>query len=294
MGYYLLFGFAWLSSLIPFWLLYRISDVLYIVNFYLVGYRKKIVYRNLRNSFPEKTQEEIDHIARAFYRHFSDFLVESVKCLSIPRKQYDKRFRFMNLEVIRQLEAENRSFAMVSAHYSNWEWMTFLSDYVAHTFLVIYRPLQNKVMDRLSRKMRSRGHPVLVPMEQVFREALKFRSENRLLAVWFLADQRPPRTNRFWTTFLNQEASFFEGIEKMSRKLNLPIVFLDIQKTKRGHYEAWFTKLFDNTAETRDYEIMLTCIRKMEEQIKAKPEFWLWSHNRFKHARPEQINLITS
>jgi KDO2-lipid IV(A) lauroyltransferase len=134
----------------------------------------------------------------------------------------------------------------------------------------------------------------MVPMEQVFREALKFRSDNRLVAVWFLADQRPPRTNRFWTTFLNQEASFFEGIEKMSRKLNLPIVFLDIQKTRRGYYEAWFTKLIDNTAETREYEIMLSCIRKMEEQIKAKPELWLWSHNRFKHTRPEQIKLITS
>jgi len=137
MGYYLLFGFAWLLSLIPFWLLYRISDLLYIINFYLVGYRKKIVYKNLKSSFPEKSTEEIDLIARAFYRHFSDFLVESVKSLSMPRKQYDRRFRFMNLEVIRQLESDSRSFAMVSAHYSNLEWMTFLPDYVAHPFLVI-------------------------------------------------------------------------------------------------------------------------------------------------------------
>jgi len=293
-GYYLLFGLTWLISLIPFWLLYRISDFLYIVNYYIAAYRKKVVYKNLRLSFPEKTSGEIEQIARAFYRHFSDVLLESIKCFSISEKQLGKRFSYVNLEMIQQLEAEKKDFALVSAHYNNWEWMIFFPAKIAHKFLAIYRPLQNKVVDRLSRKIRGRFNPVLVPMEHVFKEALKYRSEKRLFSIWFLADQRPPRSNRFWTTFLNQEVAFFEGVEKISRKLGLTVIFLDIQKTQRGHYEARFTKLFDNAAETMENEVILTCIREMENEIKARPEFWLWSHNRFKFARPDQINLVTS
>jgi Kdo2-lipid IVA lauroyltransferase/acyltransferase len=294
LGYYLLFGFAWLISLIPFRVMYWISDLLYFVNFYLIGYRKKIVYKNLRLSFPDKTFVEIDHIAKTFYRHFSDFLLESIKCLSIPLKQHEKRFRFTNMEVIRQLENEGKDFALVSAHYNNWEWMIFFPAKMVHKFLAIYRPLQNKTVDRLSRRIRGRYNPVLVPMEHVFREALKYRSENRRYSIWFLADQRPPRANRFWTTFLNQEISFFEGVEKISRKLGLTVIFLDIQKSGRGYYEARFTKLFDNAAQTNENEVMLTCIREMEKEIVTRPEYWLWSHNRFKYTRPEHFNLITS
>ena len=153
--------------------------------------------------------------------------------------------------------------------------------------------LQNKMVDRLSRRIRGRDNPALVPMEHVYREALNYRSANKRYCIWFLADQRPPRTNRFWTTFLNQEVSFFEGVEKLSRKLGLAVVFLDIRKTKRGHYEARFIKLFDNAAQTTENEVLLRCIHEMEKEIKETPEFWLWSHKRFKHKRPEQVKLIT-
>jgi Kdo2-lipid IVA lauroyltransferase/acyltransferase len=294
LGYYLLFGFTWFLSIIPCWLMYRISDLLYVVNYYLIRYRKAVVFKNLRLSFPEKTEREIEHIARAFYRHFSDFLVESIKCLSIPMSTLDKRFHYANLEMIHQLEAEKKDFALVSAHYNNWEWMIFFPAKMKHKFLAIYRPLQNKTVDRLSRRIRNRADPALVPMEHVYREALKYRAENRRYSIWFLADQRPPRSNRFWTTFLNQEVSFFEGVEKLSRKLGLAVIFLDIQKTSRGHYEARFIKLFENASLAAENEVMLACIHEMEKEIRAKPEYWLWSHNRFKHSRPEQINLIPS
>jgi Kdo2-lipid IVA lauroyltransferase/acyltransferase len=294
LGYYLLFCIAWLLSLIPFWLLYRISDFLYLLNYYIIGYRKKIVYKNLQLSFPNKSPDEIKRIARAFYRHFSDFLLESVKCLSIPLKQHQKRFRFANLELIQKLEEEKRDFALVSSHYNNWEWMIFFPAMMIHKFLAIYRPLQNKTVDRLSRRIRGRYDPVLVPMERVFKEALKFRAQHRLFSIWFLADQRPPRTSQFWTRFLNQEVAFFEGVEKISRKLDLVVVFLDIRKIKRGYYEARFVKLFDHVSATRENEVILTCIKEMEKEITARPEFWLWSHNRFKHSRPKQTNLITA
>jgi len=294
MGYYLLFGVAWLLSIIPFWMLYRLSDILYLINFYIVGYRKEVVYRNLRNSFPEKDPAEIDRLARAFYRHFCDFLLESIKGFTVSEKEMDKRFFYRDLDLIRQLEAENRDIALVSAHYNNWEWLALFAAKITQKFLVIYRPLNNKAIDRLTQKIRGRCKPVLAPMEHIFREALKQRAANQLFVAWFLADQRPPQTSRFWTTFLNQEAAFFEGVEKISRKLELAVVFMDIRKVRRGCYEINFTKLFDNGAKTREHEITLACVRKMEEEIKARPEFWLWSHNRFKHIRPGNINLITS
>lgn len=294
LGYYLIYGCVRLVSAIPFWLMYCISDVLYFVNYYFVRYRKSIVFKNLRIAFPDKAPEEITRLARLFFRHFSDFIVEYAKCLSMSDAQVNKRFRYANIEVIRQLEDEKKDFALVAAHYCNWEMMTFFQRSANHRFMPIYRPLQNTSMDRLTRSIRGRDNAFLVPMEHVFREALKFRKEAQQFSVFFLADQRPPRTSRFWTTFLNHEVAFFEGVEKISRKLNMAVVFMDMQKTARGKYEVHFTRLFDNAAAVPENQVMLRCIREMESQIRRKPEFWLWSHNRFKHSRPDGVALITA
>jgi KDO2-lipid IV(A) lauroyltransferase len=131
-------------------------------------------------------------------------------------------------------------------------------------------------------------------MEGIYRQGLKYRSDKRLFCIWFIADQRPPRISRFWTRFLNQETPFFEGVEKISVKLDLAIVFMDVRKVSRGHYEVMLKKIIDNAAVTRENEITLACIREMEEEILKRPEFWLWSHKRFKHTRPENLMLITS
>ena len=291
-GYYLLFALSYLISLMPFRLLYGISDLLFVVNYYIIGYRKKVVFRNLRRVFPDKPEKEIVKLARSFYRHFSDFLVELVKIISLPMKSFEKRMIITNPELFGELEAENRSFALVAAHYNNWEWSNILPTKMAHVFIAIYRPLKSKSMDKLSRAIRARYNAVLVPMEGVFREAVNTRNRSKLFAIFFLADQRPPRKNRYWTTFLGQEASFFEGVEKLSRKLELAVVFMDMKKTGRGKYELTLKKLFNNAAETRENEVMQTCIREMENEILAAPQYWLWSHNRFKHTRPENCNLI--
>ena len=294
MLYYLLFGLTWLFSLIPFRLLYLISDGLFLFTYYIIGYRKEVVFRNLRNSFPERSGPEIEALARRFYRHFCDFLLESTKCIRIPVKTLDKRMKLLNPEVFSELARNRRNFALVTAHYNNWEWMINLAMKMAHDLLIIYRPLKNKAVDRLSLYMRSRGGNIMTPMENIFREGLKYKNSNKLFSIWFLADQRPPGSSRFWTRFLNQETSFFEGVEKMSKKLELAVVFMDIQKVRRGYYEATVKKLFDNAAVTKDAEVTLACIREMEAEIVKRPEFWLWSHNRFKHTRPANISLITS
>jgi KDO2-lipid IV(A) lauroyltransferase len=293
-SYYILFGLAWLFSLIPYWLLYRISDLLYFIIYYIAGYRKKTVFKNLHSSFPEKSEQEIVHIAKSFYRHFSDFLMEIVKLMSIPQRSLNKRITVKNPEVFLQLGSEKKNFALVSAHYNNWEMLNTLPCKMKHILTVIYRPLKNKAADGLSFYMRSRYGAVMVPMENIYREALKNKAAGKLFCVWFLADQRPPRLSRFWTMFLNHETAFFEGVEKISRKMDLAVVFMDVQKVRRGHYEASLEILFENGSSVSENQITLACVRRIEQVIVKRPEFWLWSHKRFKHSRPEDVKLITA
>lgn len=290
-SYYLLFGFAWLVSLIPYWILYRIADLLYLIIYYVSGYRKKTVFSNLRKAFPKKSEHEITSLAKDFYRHFSDFLVEIVKMMSISVKKLDRRMKFLNPEIFDDLANNNQNFALVSAHYNNWEMLINLPLKMKHVCTVIYRPLKNRIMDRLSFYMRSRRSTVMVPMENIYREGLKNKVAGKLFCIWFLADQRPPKNSKFWTIFLNHETAFFEGVEKISKKLDLAIVFLNTQKVRRGYYEVRCEKLFDSTASLPENVVTLACVKKMEEEILGHPEFWLWSHKRFKHTRPENANL---
>ncbi|MBN2812467.1 MAG: lysophospholipid acyltransferase family protein [Bacteroidales bacterium] len=291
--YYLVFSVVWLFSILPFRVMYLISDFLYLIVFYIAGYRKKTVFSNMQTAFPDKSPAEIRHMASLFYSHFSDFLLELLRCINISVNQLDKRMKYLNPEVFEELAKENRNFALVSSHYTNWEWLINLPLKMRHRLLVIYRPLKSKVADRLSKYMRSRHGTVMIAMEHIFREAVTCRSQNKLFAVWFLADQRPPRNSRFWTTFLNHETAFFEGAEKISRKMGMAVVFLHVEKVKRGYYEVTLKKLFDNAAETRENEVTLACVKEMEAEILREPQYWLWSHKRFKHTRPENINLIT-
>jgi KDO2-lipid IV(A) lauroyltransferase len=290
--YYPVFAFTWLLSLIPYWMLYRISDFLYLVIYYIFPYRKKVVFRNLRTSFPEKSDEEITRLAKAFYKHFCDFLLEMIKMMSISVKKLDKRMVWKNTDVFEELAEKKQSFALVSAHYNNWEMQNNVAGKMKHLSMIIYRPLKNKIADRISNYMRGRNGTLMVPMENIFREALKNKAGGRLFSVWFLADQRPPRNSRFWTIFLNHETAFFEGVEKISRKLQMAVVFMHVLKVRRGHYEVYLEKLFDNAALYPENEITLTCVRKMEEEIIREPQYWLWSHKRFKHTRPENLKLI--
>lgn len=290
--YYLLFIFTWMISRIPFWFIYRISDVLFWITFYIIRYRKSTVYKNLQTSFPGKTPEEIDILAKAFYRHFCDFILEAIKGMSISKAGINKRMKYANLDILTELAGHHQSFALVSAHYNNWEWLNNMPAKMMHEFMVIYRPLKNKNINRLVNYIRSRLNANLIPMDNIYREAFKRKSGNELFCIWFLADQRPQGSTKFWTMFLNHEAAFFEGVEKISKKLELAVVFMDIQKVSRGHYETTFKKIFDNGALTKENEITLACIKEIENAISKRPEYWLWSHKRFKHKRPENIKLI--
>jgi len=267
---------------------------MYYVGFYVIRYRKKAIYTNLKCAFPEKTKEEIDRLAKKFFSHLCDVMVESFKPLTLPTDELLKRFHFTNPEVMEEFTGNQRNYAVVSGHYGNWEWNTILSLYAKRDAIIIYRPLSNKNMDLLFKKIRSRYDGTrLTAMEHVYRAALEYKAARRPFLIYFIADQRPPRNNKFWTTFLHQPTSFFNGTEKLSNKLDLAVVFMHIEKTKRGHYEVTLKKLFNSGTGLPENTVTLAFVDELEKEIKnGLPDDLGEKEKRLKELEADINNLI--
>ncbi len=275
----------------PFWLLYLCADGIYLISFYLVGYRKNTVLKNLQNSFPEKSDLEIHNIAKDFYHHFADLVVETIKSFQVSKETLGKRFRYKNPEVLDELYNQGKSVALLSGHYGNWEWTIAMPEFIKHRLNVIYRPMQNKQFDAYMKKVRSRFGMFLIPAQTSLRTMLEFEKSGQLTATYYLADQTALYDTKYWMIFLNQETPVFPGPEKVASRLKQAVVFMDIQKVRRGYYEVEFTKLFDDASQTKEYEVTKVHLKFLEEIIRKRPELWLWSHRRWKHTRPEYITL---
>lgn len=275
----------------PFWLLYFCADVFYLLNYYLIGYRKKTVIQNLKNSFPEKTDQEIQEIARKFYRHFADLVIETIKAFQMNDQSFSKRFRYKNPEVLNELYDQGKSVALLSGHYGNWEWTIALPKFIRHQVNVIYRPIQNETFDDYIKSVRSRFGMLMMMARISGRTMLELEKSGKLSATYYLTDQTALKDTDYWIMFLNQETAVFPGAEIMATKFKQAVVFMDIQKVRRGYYEVEFTKLFDDASATKKYEVTKAHTRFLEEIIRKRPELWLWSHKRWKHMRPEHIPL---
>jgi KDO2-lipid IV(A) lauroyltransferase len=278
-------------SYTPFWLLYLWADIFYFLNYHLIGYRKKTVILNLKNSFPEKNDEEIKKIAKAFYRHFSDLIVESLKAVQASETTLKQRFRYKNPEVLDELYEQGKSVALLSGHYGNWEWVLALPKNIRHQVNVIYRPMQNEVFDIYMKKVRSRFGIFLMPARISLRTMLELEKTGQISATYYLTDQTALKDTDYWITFLNQESAVFPGPEKVASRFKQAVVFMDIQKVRRGYYEVEFTKLFDDASQTKPFEVTKAHTRFLEDIIRKRPELWLWSHKRWKHKRPENITV---
>ncbi len=281
--FYLAVPFLYLFSLLPLRILYFLSDILYPVTYYLIGYRKKIVFENLRNSFPDKTEGEIRELARKFYRHFNDIIMEILKLTTLATRNLEKRLRFSNPDVLNEYYRQGKSVLAVAAHYNNWEWSLGLSRISPHQPIVIYKPLNNKYFDRFFRKTRERHGSILIPMRDTIRRILSDRKEGNLALYGFVSDQSTIwEETQYWTTFLNQLTPVHLGIEKMALKTGLPVVYLHIRKVRRGYYEIDTLKLFDDVSGLAANEITEKHVRILEAYIREKPEQWLWTHRRWK------------
>jgi len=282
--YYIVYFFLWLLSLLPFSILYAFSTLLYYINYYIIGYRKKVVFSNLRNSFPEKSEMEIENIAKDFYRYLGDYFFESLAITSLSAKQFNKRYHYTNPEVVNKFYDEGKSVMMILGHYNNWEWATTMPLFLKHKVLAAYKPLNNKSFDNLFKKIRGKFGIEAVPMNGILKRMIEYRNMGQPILSDFLADQRPlVRNIRYWTTFLNQDTPVLMGAERISRKMKQAVVFMHVKRVKRGHYEIIFKVLSEDASQTAPYEITELHVRELEKIIQDEPRYWFWSHKRWKH-----------
>lgn len=285
--YYLLYSVSLLFALLPLRILYLISNGFYYLIYYIIGYRKNTVFTNLRNSFPEKSEKEIEVIAKKFYLHLCDLFVETIKLLHFPDKENERRIKLKNPEIIEEVYSKHNMILVALGHYNNWEWISTMSK-PNFSIASLYKPLHNESVDRFMLKLRSRKGSILVPTTQSLRFLSSWKNSDKKLFYCFIADQSPLLKDiHYWTQFLNQKTPIFIGIEKIAVKMDLPVCFFRLHKIKRGYYELEIVPITEKSSETKPFEITEAHVRLLEEDIKRAPEFWLWSHRRWKRKIPE-------
>jgi KDO2-lipid IV(A) lauroyltransferase len=292
--YYLSIPFIYLIALLPFPVLYLLSDFIYLVLYKLLGYRTNVVRQNLSRSFPEKSLEELRIIERKFFRHLCDVMVETTKSLVISKNELQRRFLFTqeSAEILDGFAAQNRSYVIVLGHYGNWEWGVNAFALTRRPKLYgLYMPLKNHHYDQLMRNVRNRFGCGLISVKTASQDLTQLPT-NPPHAIGFLGDQAARPERGYWMTFLHQDTSVFYGTEAYARKLNYPVVYVSIDKLRRGYYQLHARIVCKNPAELNENEITEQHVRLLENDIKRKPEIWLWSHKRWKHIRPNSVKPV--
>lgn len=274
--------FLYLISSLPFKFLYIVSDVAYWVVYRIMGYRKKVVRKNLSLSFPQKSALERKEIEKKFYRFLPDLMVEALKMRTITATEMKKRMHFVNPEVMTDYLDKGCPVVVLTAHYGNWEWGIYrLGLMTDKPLLIIYKPLSNKNFDSIFNKIRSRFGALMVPMQQTLRQVLKHKNQPHLSV--FVADQAPPyQGSDYAISFLNQSTLVFTGAGRIAQKIDAPMVYCHIDRVSRGHYSCQFTLLTDSPKDFTVHELTDRYNHFAEKIIQNKPELWLWSHNRWK------------
>lgn len=286
--YQFIFGFIDLISLLPFWILHRISDLLFILIYYIVGYRKTLVLENIKRSFPEKSEQEVRKIRKDFFRHFSDLMVESVKSSTMGQKEFQKRYFITNQHLLDEYYKMGKSIIVLSPHTGNWEWIFSLVPAIPYDVYAVYQRLTNPDMDQYIRKTRQRFGAMMIPTNKTFRIIMGAVNKGDQFLTWFAADQSARPNKAIWVQFLNQETSFHKGYEDLARKTNQTVLFLDIKKVKRSYYELEFHEITDDPQSLPEGAIVAEFARLTEKRIRENPPYWLWSHKRWKHKRVKE------
>ena len=261
------------------------SGVIFPLMYYVVRYRRRLVSKNLRLSFPEKSETERKAIAKAFYKQFADTIVESIYGYNMSDEEMRKRVVFKNMEEVNRLVDAAGGGIFTLAHIGNWEWIASVQQWLnpGVTEMNIYRPLKNKALDRLMLDIRSKRGGVCVEKQRVLREMIRYRAEHKPVTIGLLCDQKPrPEVTRTWLTFLNQETGFLDGGEVLGKKFGFPVFYADIKRPKRGYYQVDVQVLSATPETTAEGEITTAYARSLEQNIITQPELWLWTHNRWK------------
>ena len=283
-AFILIYPFIWLFSILPFRLLYFISDCFYYLIYYLIGYRKETVVSNLKLAFPNKSDQEIKVITKKFYKHLADVFIEMIKSFTISKKAILKRYTFTNIELIQQLESNNKSIILLGSHYANWEWVFCLNLLVNYKGLAVFKKLKNIYFDKKIRATRGRFGTALISTKKIFKVIEENAKGDALSMYGFLGDQSPKATKALhWSKFLGVTVPIHTGAETLAKNHNLALICFNTIKVKRGYYETTFKLLAENPTDYNDYELTDLYLRELEKSIYNKPEYYFWTHKRFKH-----------
>jgi Kdo2-lipid IVA lauroyltransferase/acyltransferase len=278
--------FLYLVSLLPFWFLYGVADILFVILYYIVHYRRDVVQENLLNSFPEKTEVERKVIEKKYYRYMADLMMETIKSVSMSAKSVHRRMICTNPELMEHYFKQGKSILAAAGHYANWEMACLSFGFLTEKRrMIVYKPQSNEVFTDFFNRTRSRFGATMISMRQTLRKMIEFKNE--LTFTVLASDQTPTREEaKYFTTFLNQQTAVFLGIEKLTKVVDCVVIFYRIDVVKRGHYTYTFVPLVENPAATKPYEITEIHVKYLESLINEKPEYWLWSHRRWK-IKPE-------
>ena len=288
--YLVLYPILWIISILPFRLLYFFSDFVYVLVYHILGYRKKTVRTNLAKALPHLNDKERFVIEKKFYHHMCDMFLEMIKTMSISQKEMEKHFQFSNLDVYLDLEKKGKSIAIMIAHYATYEWVISMNYKINFKGYAIYKRLANPHFDKLVKDIRSKFKAYLITTKETIPTLLANDKSNTLAVYGFASDQTPRRAeSNHWYTFMGIETPIHFGAESLAKKHDMNMIYLKVKKVKRGYYEATFEVLSEDVHSVPDYKISELFMQKVEQQILEAPEFYLWTHKRWKHKNVPRI-----
>ena len=279
----LAYPFLWFISILPFRLFYAFSDFSFFLIYRVIGYRKRVVRDNLKLAFPEKSDKEIKKIEKDFYRHMCDLFLEMVKTMQLSKGEVKKRYHIINIEELKKIE-KTKSILLACSHYANWEWNTSINNYIDSKCYAVYQKIGNRYFDSLVKRIRAKWNTTLITQKETMATVVR-NHKNNIRAVYGMVNDQSPQAHlaQYWTEFMGIKAPIFTGVESLARKLDLAVVFLKVSKVKRGYYEAEFIPITISGKSTEKNEITDRFLRLTEQQIRERPEHYLWTHRRWKH-----------
>ena len=280
------YPFLWIISILPFHIFYLLSDVVYFIVYYIIGYRKKTVRANLALALPHLNNKERLVIEKKSYHHLCDMFMEMIKTMTISIEEMNKRFTVTNIELINEFEKKGVSTVLLASHYASWEWLLSINEKTKFKGIGVYKKITNKYFDTLIRNIRSKYNAELVETKKAI-PLMAENQKNGILSMYGLASDQSPKLNRafHWDTFMGVEVPVHTGAEMLAKKHALNVLFVKVKKVKRGFYEATFIPITDNPQSVPDFQITSTYLREVEKQILEAPEYYFWTHKRWKHKK---------
>jgi len=284
--YILAYPILWLISILPFRIFYWFSDCVYFLVYYIIGYRKKVVRANLALALPHLSDAERKKVEKKFYQHMCDMFLETIKTMSISADEMEKRFNVTNLDLILDYAKKGKSVILVASHYASYEWLLTINPKIGFQGVAVYKKLANPYFDKLVRKIRSKFHTELIETKK----AIPLMAQNQrdgILSLYGLASDQSPKLDRIFhsSNFMGIEVPVHTGAEMLAKKYDLSVVFAKVKKVRRGYYEATFVSLADNPKDFEDFKITEKYLQEVEKQILEAPEYYLWTHKRWKHRK---------